>query len=193
MNLVDTGQNFSEAHPILDTLTPPMLFISAIIIVIIFIVIINLFMKKEISNNHKIIIIPMMLFLTLASIYLIIASFILPYKSSYEPTYTYHGDVKIINVSPMDEQGKREITIKCDDTIRLLKLDDSKIDSVKKGDNASIEVKYNKNALDNSFFKKNSEKPKRRMNIKKMKDLTDAEIYKNDLKNEIRRTGAKES
>lgn len=93
----------------------------------------------------------------------------------------------------MDEQGKREVTIKCDDTIRLLKLDDSKIDNVKKGDNATIEVKYNKNALDNSFFKKNSEKPKRRMDIKKMKDLTGAEIYKNDLKNEIHRTGTKES
>lgn len=60
MKLIDTGQSFAETHPILDTLTSPMLFISAIIIVIIFIFIINLFMKKEISNNHKIIIIPHM-------------------------------------------------------------------------------------------------------------------------------------
>lgn len=180
MKLIDTGQSFAEAHPILDTLTSPILFISAIIIIIIFIVIINLFMKKEISNNHKIIIIPMMLFVTLASIYLIIASFILPYKSSYEPTYTYHGDVKIINVSPMDEQGKREVTIKCDDTMRLLKLDDSDIDNVKKDNKATLEVKYNKKELTNKFFKNNFEKPKKHMNIKEMNNLRNAKIYKSN-------------
>ena len=149
--------------------------------------------NKEVPNKHVPIYVLYLLSLTTVSLYLVVASFLLTYRMSYEPTYTYHGDVNIVNVSPMDEKGKREVTIKCDDTTRLLKLDDSKIDNVKKGANASIEVKYNKNALDDSFFNKNSEKPKRRMDIKNMKDLTGAEIYKNDLENEIRRKGTKES
>lgn len=193
MKLIDTGQSFAEAHPILGVLTSPILYCLAFVIVIVCLSVYSIIYNKEASNKYAPIYVLYLIFLTTISLYLVVASFLLTYRMSYEPTYTYHGDIKIINVSPMDEQGKREVTIKCDDTIRLLKLDDSKIDNIKKGDNASIEVKYNKNALDNSFFKKNSEKPKRRIDIKKMKDLTDAEIYKNNLENEIRRTGTKES
>ena len=193
MKLIDTGQSFAEAHPILGVLTSPILYCSAFVIVIVCLSVYSIMYNKEVPNKHVPIYVLYLLSLTTVSLYLVVASFLLTYRMSYEPTYTYHGDVNIVNVSPMDEKGKREVTIKCDDTTRLLKLDDSKIDNVKKGANASIEVKYNKNALDDSFFNKNSEKPKRRMDIKNMKDLTGAEIYKNDLENEIRRKGTKES
>ena len=108
------------------------------------------------------------------------ASLMLVYKNSYEPTYTYEGDAKITNISPVNEEGKREITIKCDDTMRILKLDDSDIDNVKKGDKATLEVKHNKKELTNKFFKKNFEEPKKYMNIKEMNNLRNAKIHKNN-------------
>lgn len=182
MKLIDTGQSFAEAHPIADALTSPMLMIPAIIIVIIFLVISRQFEKKEIeiSNNYKPIIIPIMLFVLLTLIYLAMASLILVYKNSYEPTYTYKGYAEITNISPVNEEGKREITIKCDNTMRVLKLDDSDIDNMKKGDKATLEIKYNKKELTNKFFKNNFEKPKKNMNIKEMNNLRDAEIHKSN-------------
>lgn len=180
MKLIDTGQSFAEAHPILGVLTSPILYCSAFIIFIGCLIVAIIMRNKEISNRYVPIYVLYLLFSVAISLYLIVAFLLLALKSTYDPKYTYHGDAKIINVSPMDEKGKRELTIKSDNTIRLLKLDDSKIDNVKKGDNASIKVKYKKNALDDSFFKKNSQKPKRHIDIKKMKDLSSAEIYKND-------------
>lgn len=79
----------------------------------------------------------------------------------------------------MNEEGKREITIKCDDTKRLLKLNNSDIDNVKKDDKVTLEIKYNKKELTNKFFKKDFEKPKKYMNIKEMNNLRNTKIYKN--------------
>ena len=182
MKLIDTGQSFAEAHPIADTLTSPMLMILAMIIVITFLVIFKLFEKKEIeiSNSYKPIIIPIMLFVLLTLIYLAMASLMLVYKNSYEPTYTYEGDAKITNISPVNEEGKREITIKCDNTMRVLKLNDSDIDNMKKGNKVTLEIKYNKKELTNKFFKKNFEEPKKYMNIKEMNNLRNAKIHKNN-------------
>lgn len=186
MKLIDTGQNFFEAHPILNVLTSPILMISTLIIVIIFLAIFYPLLNKEIPNKYKcaplgILAVSVALFVILALTYLIIATLLLPFKSAYEPKYTYHGDAKIINVSPKGEQGKREITIKCDGTIRLLNLSDNNTDNVKKGDNATLEIEYDKNVLADRFFEKDSKKPKKYVNIKEMDNLSKAKILKGDL------------
>lgn len=179
MKLIDTGQSFAEAHPILNTLASPIIIISAIIIIIAFFAVSIPFKDKETPSYIKPIVIPVMLFVLIVATYLLVACFTLVGKNHYQPEYTYQGDIKIINVSPMDEEGKREVTIKCDGTMRLLKLYENHIDNVKKGDNATLEIKHRKYSLDNEFFEKNSNKPKKHVNINKMHDLEDAEIIKN--------------
>lgn len=180
MKLIDTGQSFAEAHPIADTLTSPILYCSAFAILIVCLSIYSILYNKEIPNKHVPIYVLYLLFVTTILLYLIVASFLLMYRTSYEPTYTYEGDAKVTNVSPVNEEGKREITIKCDNTMRILKLDDSDIDNVKKGDKATLEVKHNKKELTNKFFKNNFEKPKKYMNIKEMNNLRNAKIHKNN-------------
>ena len=179
IKLIDTGQTFAQAHPILNTLTSPIIIISAIIIIIAYFIVNIPFKDKEIPSYIKSIAIPIMLVVLMAIIYLFILCFTLIGKNHYQPEYTYQGDVKIVNVSPMDEEGKREVTIKCDGTMRLLKLYENHIDNVKKGDNATLEIKHRKYSLDDEFFEKNSNKPKKHVNINKMHNLEDAEIIKN--------------
>lgn len=180
MKLIDTGQSFAEAHPILDILTSPILYCSVFIIAIGCLIIALMMRNKEVSNRYAPIYVLYLLFSIAILLYLLVALFLQQFKLSYDPKYTYHGDAKIINVSPKDEKGKREITIKCDNTMRILKLDDSDIDNVKKGDKATLEVKYNKKELTNKFFKNNFEKPKKHMNIKEMNNLRNAKIHKSN-------------
>lgn len=160
--------------------------ISATIIVIIFLAIFYSLRNKEVPNKYKcellgILGVSITLFVILALTYLIIATLLLPFRAGYEPKYTYHGDAKIINVSPKDEQGKREVTIKCDGTIRLLNLSDYNMDNVRKGDDATLEIEYDKNVLADRFFEKDSKKPKKYVSIKEMDNLSKAKILKGDL------------
>lgn len=181
MKLIDTGQKFSEVYPILDILTSPILYCSAFVIAIICLIVVFITFNKEVSNRYAPIYVSFLLFSIAILLYLIVATLLIPFKSAYEPKYTYHGDAEIINVSPKDEQGKREITIKCDGTIRLLNLSDKNTDNVKKGDNATLEIEYDKNVLADRFFEKDSKKPKKYVSIKEMDNLSKAKILKGDL------------
>lgn len=75
MNLVDTEQRFSEAHPILGILTSPILYCLAFIIVIVCLSVYSIMYNKEVPNKHVPIYVLYLLFLTTISLYLIVASF----------------------------------------------------------------------------------------------------------------------
>lgn len=181
MKLIDTGQSFSEAHPILGVLTSPILYFSAFVIAIGCLIIALMMRNKEVSNRYVPIYVLYLLFSITILLYLLVALFLQQFRLSYDPKYTYHGDAKIINVSPKDEKGKREITIKCDGTIRLLNLSDYNTDNVKKGDDVTLEIEYDKNVLADRFFEKDSKKPKKYVSIKEMDNLSKAKILKGDL------------